>query len=406
MARKVKDKDLGDRTARTRLPIKGKPHYRSIETGLHIGYRRLRGRSGTWVARHYVGEQSYVVEALGTADDLSDADHITVLSFDDAVTKARKNHTERANQAAGITGPLTVDQAMTAYVTHLDHNGKKTENVERAIPKYITPLIGKLEVGKLTSARLNAWKAEIAAMPARGRSYDARARKSSANRTITTLKAALNLAYKDEQVASNVAWRSLERFKGVDRKREQFLSVAEAKRLINAADDEFRPLIQAALLCGCRYGELCNLKVLDFDPDSATISIERSKSGRGRKVYLTAEGVELFKNLAAGRKRSDPMIRRNDGSAFGMSHQIRRMRAACERAGIDPVPYHCLRHSYASALVKAGVPLFYVAQSLGHTSIKMVQEHYGHLEKSHLAETIRASVPSYGIARSNVRTIR
>jgi integrase len=100
------------------------------------------------------------------------------------------------------------------------------------------------------------------------------------------------------------------------------------------------------------------------------------------------------------------MIRRNDGSAFGTSQQIRRMRAACERAGIDPVPYHCLRHSYASALVKAGVPLFYVAQSLGHTSIKMVQEHYGHLEKSHLAETIRANVPSYGIAKSNVRTIR
>ena len=79
----------------------------------------------------------------------------------------------------------------------------------------------------------------------------------------------------------------------------------------------------------------------------------------------------------------------------------------CANARIDPpITFHGLRHSYASALVKAGTPLAYVAESLGHANIKMVSKHYGHFEKSHLAETIRANVPSYGfVAKSNVATI-
>ena len=63
------------------------------------------------------------------------------------------------------------------------------------------------------------------------------------------------------------------------------------------------------------------------------------------------------------------------------------MRHACENARIDPITFHGLRHSFASALIKAGTPLVYVAQSLGHTSIAaMVQFDYGHIEASHLVE--------------------
>ena len=81
MARKVHDKALDSREARRRLKIRGKPYYRAIERELHLGYRRLGdGQAGIWVARHYVGEQSYKVQKLGIADDVSDADGVAVLS--------------------------------------------------------------------------------------------------------------------------------------------------------------------------------------------------------------------------------------------------------------------------------------------------------------------------------------
>jgi integrase len=406
MARKIRDTHLDSRAAREKLSIRGRLHYRSIETGLAIGYRRLRGKSGTWTARIYTGNGDYAFEVIGTADDRSDADGVTVYSFDQAVAKARALHLDRANQAAGIHGPLTVEAAMAAYVTHLDHNGKNTDQLERTAAKYIIPLLAQQEVGKLTTETLNAWKAQVAAMPAKGRrAHDPRARKSSANGTLAKLRAALNLAFNDGKVPSNKAWRSIKKFEGVDRARDRFLSIDEARRLINGAGDEFRPMVQAALQTGCRYAELCNLKVSDFRTDSRTIFIRTSKIKQSRHVYLTDEGVALFESLAAGRRGSDPLIRRDDGLPFNTSQQVRRMKKACAIAHIDEITFHGLRHTFASALILAGTPLVYVAKSLGHTSIAMVEKHYGHLVKSHLAETIRANVPEY-FAKTNVRTLK
>ena len=101
MARRTPDARLESRESRSRLASRGKPHYRLLEPGLHIGYRRLKGRkgrpavAGTWVARHYIGSQSYAVEKIGTADDFSDADGTIILSFAQAQDKAR-SHMVRA----------------------------------------------------------------------------------------------------------------------------------------------------------------------------------------------------------------------------------------------------------------------------------------------------------------------
>ena len=157
----------------------GKPHFRRVEGNLAIGYRRLRGRSGTWTARHYVGDGNYAFDIIGTADDRSPADGIEVLSFDQAVAKARELHLDRAKQAAGIHAPLTVEAAMDAYVKHLDQNGKNVDQIERTFAKYVIPLLGQKNVADLTSEMLTEWKAKVAAMPAKGRRpFDPRARKS------------------------------------------------------------------------------------------------------------------------------------------------------------------------------------------------------------------------------------
>src|SRR5262249_54799696 len=125
MARRVHDKALDSREARRRLKIRGKPYYRAIERGLHLGYRRLGdGQAGTWVARHYVGKQSYEVQKIGVADDVSDADGVAVLSFWQAQEAARKAMVERAHRAHGKHGPYTVGDAMDDYVAFLDHNRK------------------------------------------------------------------------------------------------------------------------------------------------------------------------------------------------------------------------------------------------------------------------------------------
>ena len=84
-----------------------------------------------------------------------------------------------------------------------------------------------------------------------------------------------------------------------------YLTLAECKRLLNAADPEFRLLARAALETGARYSHIAQLRVGDFNPDSGTLHIrpqsQPGKQGKGFHVVLTDEGQEFFAQLVAGR---------------------------------------------------------------------------------------------------------
>src|SRR5262249_17233061 len=158
----------------------------------------------------------------------------------------------------------------------------------------------------LTSDKLRRWRDSVAASAPRLRTRpgeeqkyrpvvhgdDARrARRSTANRTWTVLRAALNHAFVEGKIESDLAWRKVKTFKGVNPASVRYLTVAEAKRMVNACDPEFRQLVQAALQTGCRYGELTKLTVADYNPDAKTLAIRQSKSGKPRHVVLTDEGA-------------------------------------------------------------------------------------------------------------------
>jgi integrase len=412
MARRIKDQTLDSREGRRKLKPRGKPYYRAIERGLHLGYRKLRGGAGSWCARHYVGEQSYVVESLGIADDVSDADGEAVLDFWQAQEKARRRMVERVHTAAGRTGPLTVGAAMDAYIEFLETNRKSADDARIRAQAFIRPKLGGLEVSALTAGHLRKWHAELARMPARLRTRagekqqyrplardeeSKRRRQATANRTLTVLKAALNHAWRDKKVASNAEWHRVEPFENVDAARVRYLSVDEAKRLLNACNPDFRRLVQAALETGARYGELAALEVGDFNKDTGTVAIRRAKGGKPRHVVLTEEGAAFFKEVCKGRAGSEPIFLKADGGMWLKSHQKRPIAYACEHAKISPaIGIHVLRHTWASLAVMAGVPLMVVARNLGHADTRMVERHYGHLAPSYIADAIRAGAPRFG----------
>jgi integrase len=368
--------------------------------------------AGTWVARHYVGGQSYVVEKIGTADDFSDADGTTILSFAQAQDRARAHMVRRARSANGITGPLTVRAAVEVYLESLEAHGKSPLDARHRANAHIYPALGDIEVSSLTTAVLRKWLARLAkalprartkpGQPQQHRAFDGseeavRRRKSSANRTWTILRAALNHAFREDLVESDSTWRKVKSFKSVDAARVRYLTVEQARRLVNATDPEFRLLVQAALQTGCRYSELARLQVADFNPDSGTLTIRQSKSGKPRHVVLTDEGVVFFHQLNAGRSGSEVMLRKTNGEVWRASHQLRPIAQACQRAKIDPpVSFHALRHTWASHAVMNGTPLLVVAKNLGHADTRMVEKHYGHLAPGYIADAIRAGAPKFG----------
>ena len=141
----------------------------------------------------------------------------------------------------------------------------------------------------------------------------------------------------------------------------------------------------------------------DFNPDSGTITIRRSKAEKTRHIQLTEDGAAVFKELTAGRVGTEVLLRRDSGEAWGASHQQRFFIEASERAKIKPaISIHVLRHTWASLAVMAGVPLLVVAKNLGHSDTRMVEKHYGHLAPSYIVDAIRAGAPRFGVQPSNV----
>ena len=415
MARTVRETALATRTARLRLTIRGKPYWRMLEQGLHIGYRR-RATGGTWIARRRNERGIYREAKLGLADDLQDADGRTIFDFAQAQHAARAwcRHEQVLASGPGVTdaGPYTVARAMADYLEdYRRRGGKASDSIESVTRQNILPELGYLPVVKLTTRRLLDWHRAIAERPRRWRSrpgaevnvaaFDpmdteaVRRRRATANRVLTYLKAALNHAWRAGLVASDDAWRRVKPFRAVDAPVIRYLSNEEIVRLLNACKGAFRDLVHAALLTGCRYGELCRLKVADYNRDVETLTIREAKSGRVRHVTLTAEAPELIESLISGRSPAEVLFKRDDGRGWKRAEQLRPMRDACKCAGINPaVGFHVLRHTHASILAMRAVPMAVIARQLGHSDTRMTERHYAHLAPNYVADTIRVNFPS------------
>jgi integrase len=177
----------------------------------------------------------------------------------------------------------------------------------------------------------------------------------------------------------------------------RYLTADEARRLVNACNPDFRRMVQAAVLTGCRYSELTKLGVSAFNSDSGTIAIRLSK-GKVRHVTLTDEGPRCFVTWTRNRAPTDNMFLRDDGAVWGASYQQRSLEDASKTAGISPpVTFHILRHTHGSHLAMQGVPMGVIAKQLGHSDTRMTEKHYAHLAPNYVADTIRANFPKLGI---------
>jgi integrase len=427
MARVRRSTDLGSRESRRDLRARPEPYFMVLERGMSLGYRRSK-EGGSWVVRRHEGRinaqgkpvSRHTERRVGTADDGRDADGVEVLSFAQAQRKVLAEATLNARRTSGQL--YSVADAVADYLEHQRAHRKSVYQTESKLKAYVSPQLGARLVAELKPTDFEMWlkwafqrrrklkKPPVEPTVARAhvdQDERQRRRKATMNRVITVLKACLNHAYATRKVPSRDAWARLKKFRSVDSARLRWLTVVEAKRLQNACAPNFRMLVRAALLTGCRAGELLALRARDFDVPSKTLLIADSKSGKPRRVPLTPAGVTLFDDLTAGRLANDPVFARADGSPWYRVAIIRAMHDACEAGKISPAAtFHTLRHTYASHLISQHVPLLFVASALGHRDARMVEKHYGHLAPSHVADLIRRKLPTFGRqSKSKVRSL-
>ena len=172
-------------------------------------------------------------------------------------------------------------------------------------------------------------------------------------------------------------------------RRERIVTPAEAVALIRALPDDAQTLWACAFYAGLRLGELQALRDEDVDLGKGVIGVCRSwdkvegpiqpKSRAGvRKVPIVAA---LRTYLAAHRLRT-----RREGLFFGdgesaFNDDTARSRAVrmWKLAKLEPIGFHEARHSYASLLIAAGVNAKALSTYMGHSSITITLDRYGHL---------------------------
>ena len=315
---------------------------------------------------------------------------------------------------------LTVADAMADYLNWYEVHRRDITNARYRANALIFPELGDRDVVKLTPQIIRAWHERLAQTPPRLRTSRTkpqrhrqnsddpeyrRRRRVTANKSLTLLKAALNHAWREGKIASDDAWRRVKPFPKVDAPKVRYLTVAEGTRLVNGCDPDFRQLVQAALLTGCRYGELAAMQCGDFNSDTGSVYVRSSKGGKARHVTLSSEGGIFFVTATVGKLHNDLIFLRSDRMPWAKSHQARPLAAACARANISPpISFHTLRHTHASHLAMRGVPLMVIAHHLGHADTRMAERHYAHLAPSYVADAIRAGLPDFGIVtRTNLR---
>ncbi|MHA3500969.1 site-specific integrase [Yersinia enterocolitica] len=178
-------------------------------------------------------------------------------------------------------------------------------------------------------------------------------------------------------------------------KRVRWLEPHEAIRLINECSEPLKSIVVFALATGLRRSNIVDLQWQDVDLQRkvAWIHPEESKSGQAIGVALNDTACRLLRDQVGNHKKWVFVHQKSSTKSDGTkAAEVRKMRVdgntawrlALKRAGIDNFRFHDLRHTWASWLVQAGVPLTVLQEMGGWESIEMVQR-YAHLAPRHLS---------------------
>jgi integrase len=175
-------------------------------------------------------------------------------------------------------------------------------------------------------------------------------------------------------------------------RRERIARPEEARKLLGALPAADRPPWATALYAGLRRGELRALRWGDVDFEAGLIRVERGwdpevgpiepKSRAGRRRVPLAKPLRSY--LAAHRLRSqgtpeDLVFRGRGGKPLAPDALIERAREAWKAAGLESILLHECRHTYAAFMIAAGVNAKALSSYMGHSTISMTLDRYGHL---------------------------
>lgn len=329
-------------------------------------YEKVPG-SEVWWIQYYDAEGRRRREKVGRK---SDAINLYQKRKADALSglKLPSNLRSKNNTVSQV-----IDQALKWYGSHRPKSCRSAKtHLEAAREAF-----GNRRASDLTPSDVDRWLTSHTASDA------------TRNRYKATLGRALQLAVVDGKLDRNVARMVTARREPSGRVR--WLRDDEEARLtwaIHADWPDYLPSFYIALNTGMRQGEQFSLMWDEVDFDRRKVYLDKTKNGSSREVPLNQSALAAFAELKERRRKDVPWVflsKRYGGQRLIDPTQW--FPLAVANAGISKFTWHCLRHTFCSRLVMAGVNLKVVQELAGHKSITMTAR-YAHLAPQHLSDAV------------------
>ncbi len=296
------------------------------------------------------------------------------------------------NQTTGVT----LEAYAETFLQRIEHIRKPSthESYQQTLTHNILPMLGKLDLHAVTREKVKALA--ISGLK-NGQSP------KTVQNTIRCLSSLLSHAVEDNVLAVNPAFKPGKFLPKISKRRGiNPLTREEIATLLDTAKTKaprYYPIFLCAARTGLRMGELLALRWEDLDFHTRCIHVSRNythwtpttpKSGENRKVDMSLELMQVLKDLEIDRqlekvtrqwKELPPWVFCNElGGLLNPNHLRHRIFYGLpKKAGLRQVRFHDLRHSFASLLLQQGESPVYVKEQMGHSSIQITVDCYGHL---------------------------
>lgn len=306
----------------------------------------------------------------------------------EALGRLQRGAVVRTNEA------LTVSLFLQRWLASVSVRPKTLRQYAQVVRLYLSPALGPIRLARLEPDHVRALVADL---EARGLSP------RTATLARDVLRIALAQAVRDELLARNVA-ALVRRPKGT-RRSGPTLSSDEARALLAALEGH---RLDAVITCGVglglRLGEVLGLQWADLDLPASRLMVRQAlqtvgkrrelvplKSRESRRTLALPAFVvrslererrqQAERRLAAGGawQRSDFVFTTRGGRPLDGSLVTRDLKRVLAAQGLPVLSFHGLRHSCASLLLAAGVPVRDVSELLGHSDVRLTLSSYAHV---------------------------
>jgi integrase len=376
--------DLSRKKLRDALPVRREPHWQCLARGCYLGFR---AGAGTWIARFRdrAGKQHHHALAGIHEND-----------FDEAKRQAEEWLVRMGAAGVRAARRTTVKQALEAYLADLVRHGRsdtatKTEDWYGWL--VYTDILAGLPLDGLTQQDMLEWRDRLVSDTRKPRTL---------NRYVTAVVAGLNRALELGYVGNPRAWK-LDRLSDdtEDEGAAVFLTPAQRKALLTAAEPHAADFLRTLELTGGRPHEIAKATVADFDGETLKLSHKKGRPPklRIRYVVLDADGIAHCKGAAAGKHPAALLFPDKDGDAWKKSTWMDAVRDAIKRhnESVEPADQlprgtraYSMRHARISELLQRhGIDPLTVAKQTG-TSLQQIEKIYYKFISSAMKEKLAA----------------